>query len=68
MSTPVKNTSNGVKIGTLPTHKVGFCGATPVAQRTGLAQAVATDLPSALTLVNELRAALIALGHIKGGV
>ncbi len=68
MSTPVKNTSNGVKIGTLATHKIGFCGATPVPQRAGLAQAVATDLPSALILVNELRASLLGVGLIKGGV
>lgn len=68
MSTPVKNTSSGVKIGTQATHKVGFCGATPVAQRSGLTQAVATDLASALVLVNELRAALVAVGLIKGGI
>ncbi len=66
MSVPIKNSGGGVRIGTLPTHKVGFCGAAPVAQRAGAAQAVATDAASTQALANELRATLVALGLIKG--
>ena len=36
------------------------------AQRANAAQAVATDLASVITLANELRAALVEMGLIKG--
>jgi len=71
---------DGVLIGQTG-EKVGFCGATPVVQRVGAAQAAvattaATDTDpfgfseaqanAIVTLVNELRAALVAAGLIKG--
>jgi len=46
--------------------KVGFHGATPTAQRANANQAAATDLASVITLANELRAALVEKGLIKG--
>lgn len=45
-----------------PTH--GFYGATPVVQPTGT-PANATDLATAITLANSLKASLIALGLIS---
>lgn len=56
--------TTGTKIGTAATEKLGFFGATPVVRPTGTA-AVATDLATALTLVNDLRSKLITLGHIS---
>ncbi len=47
--------------------KVGIHGATPTAQRASADQAVATDLASVITLTNELRAALVEKGLIRGG-
>jgi hypothetical protein len=46
--------------------KVGFHGALPTAQRANANQAAATDLASVITLANELRAALVEKGLIKG--
>jgi hypothetical protein len=47
--------------------KIGFHGAAPTAQRANANQAVATDLASVITLANELRAALVEKGLVKGG-
>ena len=76
--------NTGTKFGTATTEKIGFHNATPVAQRSGAAQdAVATtgatnttpygystsgQANAIVTLVNELRAALVAKGLIKGAV
>jgi hypothetical protein len=57
-----------IGIGADTTAKIGFHGATPTSQRAGADQSVATDLTSVITLVNELRAALVEKGLIKGGV
>jgi hypothetical protein len=56
-----------VQVGANTGAKIGFHGATPTAQRTNANQAEATDLASAITLANELRAALVEKGIIKGG-
>jgi len=73
--------SDGVKVG-LTGEKLGFLGATPIVQRAGAAQAAvvttsatnsspygfatAAQADAIVTLVNELRAALVANGLIKG--
>jgi len=57
-----------IGVGADTSAKVGFHGATPTGQRAGAYQAVATDLASVITLANELRAALVEKGLIKGGV
>jgi hypothetical protein len=75
-------TATGSRIGTGTTQKLSFYGATPIVQRSGAAQAaVATTASSQVTpfgyttgsqadgivtLLNELRASLVALGLIKG--
>lgn len=74
-------TTTGSKIGTGTTQKLSFYNATPIAQRAGSAQAaVATtaatnsspygyaqaQADAIVALVNELRAALVALGLVKG--
>lgn len=74
-------TGTGTQIGTAASQKLGFLGATPIVQRVGAAQdAVATTAATSttpfgyaeaqanaiVTLVNELRAALVAFGLIKG--
>jgi hypothetical protein len=51
-----------------PTFEVGFHGAAPTVQRPNPNHAAATDLATAITLANELRAALVEKGIIKGGV
>jgi len=71
---------DGVQIGTTG-EKVGFLGATPIVQRVGAAQAAvattaATDSDpfgyteaqanAIIALLNEIRAALVAVGIIKG--
>ena len=56
-----------VQVGIGATAKVGFHGATPTVQRANVAQAEATDQTSVITLANELRAALVEKGIIKGG-
>lgn len=45
---------------------VGFHDAPPTAQRASADQAVTTDLASVIILANELRAALVEKGLIKG--
>ncbi|HRK23250.1 MAG TPA: hypothetical protein PLX06_15630, partial [Fimbriimonadaceae bacterium] len=55
-----------VLLGGSAAAKVGFHGAAPTAQRANADQAVATDLASVITLANELRAALVEKGLIKG--
>lgn len=78
----VTNSSGGCKIATTTTQKIGFHNATPVAQRAGAAQAAvpitaatnsspygfttAAQADALVTLVNELRAALVEKGLIKG--
>lgn len=78
----VLGTTTGSKIGTATSQKLGFWGATPIVQRVGAAQAAvattgasnstpygfatAAQADAIVTLVNELRAALIAAGIIKG--
>ncbi|KAB2674468.1 MAG: hypothetical protein DVB31_01955 [Verrucomicrobia bacterium] len=56
-----------IQVGAGTAAKVGFHGATPVGQRANTDQAVATDLASVIVLANELRAALVEKGLIKGG-
>jgi len=56
-----------VQMGAAASSKVAFHGATPTAQRANANQAVATDLASVISLANELRAALVEKGLIKGG-
>lgn len=73
---------DGQTVGATTTDKIAFYGATPVVQRTGAAQAAVTTTASTttspagystttqanaiVTLVNEMRAALVALGLIAG--
>lgn len=73
-------TSTGSKLGSAANEKVAFHGATPVVQRSGAAQAAVATNAAALasfgfqqaqadglvTLVNELRAAMVEKGFIKG--
>jgi len=54
------------QLGAGASSKVGFHGAVPTAQRANANQAAATDLASVTTLANELRAALVEKGLIKG--
>ena len=77
-----KETPDGIMIGASSTSKIGMYGATPVAQRSGAAQAAVTTTAATSTtpygfstsaqadaivaLINELRAACIAAGTIKG--
>lgn len=71
----------GASVGSSATDLISFYGATPVAQRSGSAQAAvvttaatstspygftSSQANAIVTLVNELRAALVALGAIKG--
>jgi len=73
---------DGCSLGGATTDKISFYGVTTIVQRSGAAQtAVATTVPTStnpygfststqanaiVTLVNELRAALVASGLIKG--
>jgi len=73
---------DGVSVGGATTDLVSFYGVTPIAQRSGSAQtavtttaattstpfgfSTATQANAIVTLVNELRAALVAIGVIKG--
>ena len=75
-------TTTGLKIGADTTGKLAFHGSTPVVQRAGAAQAAVAGTGSTnsspygfttsaqadaiVTLVNELRAALVEKGIIKG--
>lgn len=56
-------TTNGSTIGASTSQKIGFHGATPTVQLTGT-PAAATDLPTALALVNDLRTKFITKGLI----
>ena len=72
----------GVCLGQSTTDTISFYGVTPVAQRSGSAQAAvtttaatsttpfgfgtSTQAQAVVTLVNELRAALVAVGLIAG--
>ncbi len=76
------STGTGTKIGTATTQKLGFYNVTPIAQRSGGAQAAvattgatnsspygytaASQADAIVTLVNELRAWAVAQGFIKG--
>lgn len=78
----ILNTSTGTKIGTATGQKLAFHNSTPVIQRAGAAQAAVVTTASTqtvpfgyatqaqadaiVTLVNELRAALVEKGLIKG--
>lgn len=55
------NTATGLKIGGSAAQKYAFWGATPVVRPSGK-PADATDLPSAITLINHLAAAAVAIG------
>jgi len=70
---------DGNVYGQTPTDKIAFYGNTPIAQRSGAAQAAVAGTAGAtytateqgiinnlVTLANELRAAKVALGLIKG--
>jgi hypothetical protein len=57
---------DGSTLGSGITEKVSLYGVTPVTQRANASQAVATDAATTMVLANELRAALVALGAIKG--
>ena len=57
-----------ITVGANASAKVGFRGATPTVQRANGSQAAATDLATVIRLANELRAALVEKGIIKGGV
>lgn len=73
---------DGSYIGQSTTDKIGFYGTTPIAQRSGSAQAAVattgstgtspkgytttTQANAIVTLLNEIRAALVAIGIIKG--
>ena len=59
----IAGASSGLRIGTATTQKLGFYNATPVVQPSGTS-ANATDLASAITLVNNLKAKLISLGLV----
>lgn len=59
----VLGAGRGSKIGTATTQKIGFFNAAPVA-RPEATPPEATDLATALTLVNDLRAKLLRLGLI----
>ena len=75
-------TTTGTKIGTSTSQKLAFYNATPIVQRSGAAQAAVgttaatqttpygyatqAQADAIVTLVNECRAALVALGLIKG--
>jgi hypothetical protein len=74
-------TGAGTKIGTSVAHKLGFHNATPVAQRSGAAQAAVaataatnsspygyaqSQADAIVTLLNEIRACLVEKGLMKG--
>jgi len=72
---------DGLNVGNAITDKVGFYGVAPIAQRAGADQAVFTTTltqstgwgfltstagAAAIALLTEIRAALVAVGLIKG--
>lgn len=77
-----KNNPDGMSFGSATTEKISLYGVTPVVQRSGSAQAAvsataatqsspygfdtSTQANAVVSLVNELRAACVALGVIKG--
>lgn len=61
-----RTTTSGYLVGEATTDGVGFHGVTATAQRASASQAIATDAASVIVLANELRAALVAKGLIKG--
>lgn len=80
MTTEIRSLTTGESIGNNATEPVGFHGATPSTQRAGAAQAAVVTTASAtgqygytqaqadsiVALLNEIRAALVAKGLIKG--
>ena len=76
------NNGSGTSLGQSTTDTISFYGVTPIAQRSGGAQAAvtttaatsstpfgfgtSTQAQAVVTLVNELRAALVAVGLIAG--
>jgi len=74
--------TDGATFGETTKDKISFYGVTPIVQRSGAAQAAVTTTASQtttpygyststqadaiVTLVNEIRAALVAVGMIKG--
>lgn len=78
----IVGSTTGTKIATATTQKLGFYNVTPIAQRSGAAQAAvvatsatnvtpfgyatAAQADAIVTLVNELRAWAVAQGFIKG--
>ncbi len=82
LETDTPKTGGGFSVGQSPTDLVGFWGATPIVQRSGSAQAAvattaattttpfgfstSTQANAVVTLVNELRAAMVASGLIAG--
>lgn len=59
----VLGTTTGTKIGTSTSQKLGFFNATPVVKPSAT-PANATDLATAITLVNDLKSKLVTLGLI----
>jgi len=55
-----------VQVGASTAAKIGFHGAAPTSQRANATQAAATDLATVIDRTNELRAALIEKGLMKG--
>lgn len=77
----VTGTTTGTKIGTAAAQKIGFYGATPVAQRASAAQAAVDTTPATdsspygftenqanaiVALLNEIRTVLVNVGLMKG--
>lgn len=60
------NGATGMKILASASNKCAFHGSTPVIQRASANQAICTDAASVIVLANELRAALVEKGLIKG--
>jgi len=76
------NQTDGAVFGQSASEKIGFYGVTPIVQRSGAAQAAVgttsatgtspkgytttTQANGIVTLLNEIRAALVAVGIIKG--
>lgn len=81
-ATFVLGSTNGCQFGTAITEKLAFYGSAPIVQRAGAAQAAvattgatnvtpfgyttAAQADAIVTLANELRASLVALGLVKG--
>ena len=77
------NSPDGALVGADATKKVGFWGTTPVVQRSGAVQAALTlttviisagvgfqttaGMSACLALIEEMRAAMVQYGLLKGG-